>query len=66
MKDNDFIVNNFVSEELIQELTKNMLLKSKNHIFYEKKYLEIFRLFCICDGKINSENQIRVLRKFIL
>lgn len=42
------------------------MLGQKDHfIFVEKKYLEIFRLFCIVGDNINTQNQINILNKFI-
>lgn len=36
-----------------------------HYIFKEKKYLEIFRKFCIVGGNVNTENQIKILNHFI-
>jgi hypothetical protein len=65
LKNNEFIVDNFVSDKLIQYLSHQMIDRKFNYIFHEKKYIEIFRLFCIVGGKVNTENQIKVLNHFI-
>lgn len=39
LENNEFIVNNFVSDKLIIHMTTNMLNNSKDHTFKEKKYL---------------------------
>lgn len=33
--------------------------------FHEKKFIEIFRAFCICGKEVYSENQVLILDKFI-
>jgi len=65
LKDNEFIVNNFVSDELIKYLSSEMIDSPMHYIFKEKKYLEIFRKFCIVGGRVNTENQIKILNHFI-
>ena len=47
LTNNSFFVNNFVTEDLIKYLVDNML-KPAGFEFNEKKYVEIFRAFCIC------------------
>lgn len=42
-----------------------MLGQKDYFVFVEKKYLEIFRLFCIVGDNINTQNQINILNKFI-
>jgi hypothetical protein len=39
--------------------------KKTDHEFIQKKYLEIFRLFCIVGNTINTSNQIKILNHFI-
>jgi hypothetical protein len=65
LNNNEFIVNNFVSERLIIHLSAEMIDSKIHYIFKEKKYLEIFRKFCIVGGKVNTENQIKILNHFI-
>lgn len=38
---------------------------NKSHEFLEKKYIEIFRAFCICGDEVNSDNQVLILNRFI-
>lgn len=59
-RDNEFLVKNFVTVGLVKSLAKGMQQKD-NFLFHEKKYLEIFRLFCIVGDKINTSNQIIIL-----
>lgn len=54
LTDNEFIVNNFVTDELIQYLASEMIDSKIHYIFKEKKYLEIFRKFCIVNGTVNT------------
>lgn len=42
-----------------------MINQKDNFMFYEKKYLEIFRLFCIVGESINTSNQVKILNHFI-
>jgi hypothetical protein len=47
-------------------LVERMLHNNKaTHEFHEKKYIEIFRAFCICGDEVNSDNQVLILNKFI-
>jgi hypothetical protein len=64
-KDNEFLVKNFVTDGLVTKLANRMINQKENFMFYEKKYLEIFRLFCIVGDNINTSNQIRILTHFI-
>jgi hypothetical protein len=64
--DNEFFVQNFVSEKLLKYLTDSMLDKLHDSpYFYEKKYLEIMRLFCITGTAVNTGNQIIIYNTFI-
>jgi len=54
-----------VSDQLLDKLSRRMLSLKKPHIFYEKKYLEIFRLFCIVGESINTSNQTKILVQFM-
>lgn len=67
LKNNYFFVNNFVTENLVVLLVDRMLNdpNKQSNVFYEKKYLEIFRAFCICGDEVNSDNQVLILNKFI-
>lgn len=68
LKNNSFFVNNFVTENLVVLLVDRMLTdpnQKKSNEFFEKKYLEIFRAFCICGDEVNSDNQVLILNKFI-
>ena len=65
LTDNEFIVNNFVTDKLIQYLASEMIDAPLHYIFKEKKYLEILRKFCIVNGTVNTENQVRILKNFI-
>ncbi len=66
LKNNSFFVNNFVTEELIDYLVGRMLDNpTPSHEFLQKKYIEIFRAFCICGDEVNSDNQVLILEKFI-
>lgn len=43
-----------------------MLHKMRDsQVFEEKKYLEIFRLFCITGTRVNTANQITIYKTFI-
>ena len=59
-KNNEFLVKNFVDAVLIEKFANKMLRKS-SYKFYEKKYLEIFRLFCLVGESVNTGNQIILL-----
>lgn len=54
LKNNIFFVNNFVTDELVEHLVEMMpneeILADRDmtKVFHEKKYIEIFRAFCIC------------------
>lgn len=54
-----------MDEVLIDKLAQQMLGQKDDFNFVEKKYLEIFRLFCIVGETINTQNQINILNKFI-
>lgn len=42
-------MNNFVTESLVAYLVDQMLHNPKaTHVFHEKKYIQIFRAFCLC------------------
>jgi hypothetical protein len=65
-KDNEFLVKNFVTDNLVRKLADKMTNQKKDFMFVEKKYLEIFRLFCIVgEERINTSNQIKILNHFI-
>lgn len=38
-KDNEFLVKNFVTDNLVKELADRMINQKDNFMFYEKKYL---------------------------
>ena len=66
LQENDFFVTNFVSDKLLEYLTQNMLQRVHDSpIFEEKKYLEIFRLFCITGTRVNTANQITIYKTFL-
>ena len=69
LKENYLFINNFVTDKLVKTLTKDMLTnkdgKGRGGEFYEKKYIEIFRAFCICGKEVNSGNQVIILNNFI-
>ena len=52
LKENSLFINHFVTEKLVDTLTTDMLkkkeVKGRDGEFFEKKYIEIFRAFCIC------------------
>lgn len=58
-------MKNFVTDGLVSKLANRMINQTKDYNFSEKKYLEIFRLFCIIGDNINTSNQIRILTYFI-
>ena len=64
LKDNYFFVNNFVNKEIIEYLTSFFFNKSENKEYQEKKYLQIFRLFCITDNQVNNFNQKLIIDYF--
>jgi hypothetical protein len=64
-RDNEFLVKNFVTDGLVSKLANRMINQKEHFLFYEKKYLEIFRLFCLVGDNINTSNQIRILTHFI-
>lgn len=49
----------------MQYLTTHYIAKSDNPEYFEKKYLEIFRLFCIVGQSVNTHNQKLILDHFI-
>lgn len=66
LQDNDFFVNNFVTKDIVEYLTScftNSLGDNKE--FIERKYIQIFRLFCISGQKVNTSNQKLILDYFI-
>ena len=71
LRDNSFFVNNFVNERVITYLTNHYTNgpqdphESERKKYHEKKYLEIFRLFCIVGNTVNTHNQKLVLDHFI-
>ena len=71
LRDNSFFVNNFVNERVITYLTNHYTngpqhpQESERKKYHEKKYLEIFRLFCIVGNTVNTHNQKLVLDHFI-
>ena len=65
LTDNEFIVNNFVTDRLIMYLSSEMIDAPVHYIFKEKKYLEVLRKFLIVNGTVNTENQIKILNNFI-
>jgi hypothetical protein len=65
LRENHFFVNNFVNREVIQYLTTHYIAKSDDKDYHEKKYLEIFRLFCIVGSSVNTHNQKLILDHFI-
>lgn len=66
LEENHFFVNNFVTERLLNYLTESMLQRMHDSpLFDEKKYLEIFRLFCITGTTVNTANQIFIYKTFI-
>lgn len=64
-RDNEFLVKNFVTDHLVRKLANKMINQKESFLFNEKKYLEIFRLFCIVGESINTSNQIKILTHFI-
>jgi hypothetical protein len=54
-----------VTEEIVAYLTSSFGANPDNKDFTEKKYLEIFRLFCISSRSVNTHNQKIVLDHFI-
>ncbi len=54
-----------MTDNLIQYLASEMIDAPIHFIFKETKYLEIFRKFCIINGAVNIENQIKILKNFI-
>lgn len=66
LEENDFFVTNFVSDKLLEYLTESMLQRViDSQTFDEKKYLEIFRLFCITGTRVSTANQISIYNTFI-
>jgi hypothetical protein len=58
-------VKNFVTDDLVKKLSDKMMNQKDSFYFHEKKYLQIFRLFCIVGDNINTSNQIKILNHFI-
>jgi hypothetical protein len=58
-------VNNFVNQQVIHYLTTHYTAVTTHAHYHEKKYLEIFRLFCIVGNTVNTHNQKLILDHFI-
>ena len=54
-----------MNKEVIQYLTGHYIAKTEGTHYHEKKYLEIFRLFCIVGRTVNTHNQKLILDHFI-
>ena len=65
LKDNSFFVENFVTADLVSYLYEKMMSLKSQPAFLEKKYIDIFRAFCIVDGKVLSNNQAIILHNFV-
>lgn len=65
LRDNPFLINNLVTPKLVEMLSHRMINQKTEFLFYEIKYIEIFRLLCIVDEEINTNNQILVLEYFV-
>jgi hypothetical protein len=76
---NEFFVKNFVTEGLVDYLAEQMFSgigggnenkeksdsKEKRIEFFQKKYIDIFRSFCIVNGNVVTKNQLILLNRFI-
>ena len=66
LHDNDFFINNFVNQDIVAYLTSCFTPRPDKPDFTERKYLEIFRLFCISGKKVNTQNQKLILDHFLM
>lgn len=64
--DNEFFTANFVNQDIVEYLTSCFANKNDNSDFTEKKYLEIFQLFCVSGNKVNTHNQKLIVDSFLL
>lgn len=58
-------MENFVTADLVSYLYEKMMNLKSEKGFVEKKYIDIFRAFCIVDGKVLSNNQAIILHNFV-
>lgn len=54
-----------MTDQLLEKLVKRMFALPTIPVFHEKKYLSIFRSFCIVGDTINTSNQTKILVQFI-
>jgi hypothetical protein len=65
LRDNLFFVNNFVNQQVVHYLATHYTASTHHPHYHERKYLEIFRLFCIVGTTVNTHNQKLILDHFI-